>query len=460
VTADSREPQHFIDFVREKRNALRTRPLAVVSAASFCLLLPKSNSLAQKRTPLQTIDFLPGYETVNVIAELEPGSCTGRYAHPGAESAYVLEGAAVAKFDGKSDLILKAGQPLQFDRVLRDIRRIAATERDWFAWRLFSWRAVRSVKLRTVRALRLPTRGPVMLRLVKVAVSFAAFAFLLIVEGTLDAHADSKLPDPLNAGVAQQLFRLDCGRSLANDESVWTPGQNVGVSIEFSSTCWLIRHGSECLLWDTGVPEAAFSDPRGWSTLPKLIVYHLDKTLTDQLAEIGLKRDDIARVAISHTHGDHIGNVSLFPNSTILMQRAEYSWIHSPDGSNDNVNQLMALARKLLGTPKNLQLIDGDTDVFGDGSVILVSTPGHTPGSQSLLVHLKNSGFIILSGDVVHLEGNFEKSIVPSLNTNRGESIASMEKIRRLIGIYKATLFINHDKRQSDKLKLLPAFYD
>jgi glyoxylase-like metal-dependent hydrolase (beta-lactamase superfamily II) len=300
----------------------------------------------------------------------------------------------------------------------------------------------------------------VVLRQTKVALSFALAAFLLVMEGAPDARAGSKLPDPIKAGVAERLFRLDCGRSLANDESVWTPGENVGRSIEFSSTCWLVRHGSEWLLWDTGVPEAAHNDPRGWSTLPKLIVYHLDKTLTDQLAEIGLKRGDITRVAISHTHGDHIGNVGLFPNATILMQQAEYSWIHSPDGSNDNVNQLMALARKLLGTPKNLQLVDGDTDVFGDGSVTLVSTPGHTPGSQSLLVHLKNSGFIILSGDVVHLEENFEKNIVPSLNTNKAESIASMEKIRELIATYKATLFINHDKKQADKLKLLPAFYD
>jgi glyoxylase-like metal-dependent hydrolase (beta-lactamase superfamily II) len=299
-----------------------------------------------------------------------------------------------------------------------------------------------------------------MLRQTKVAVSFVVVAFFLMMEGTPDANAGSKLPDPIKAGVAEKLFRLDCGRSLANDESVWTPGENVGRSIEFSSTCWLVKHGSEWLLWDTGVPEAAFKDPKGWSTLPKLIVYHLDKTLTDQLAELGLKPGDIARVAISHTHGDHVGNVGLFPNSTILMQQAEYSWIHSPDGSNDNVNQLMALARKLLGTPKNLQLIDGDTDVYSDGSVTLVSTPGHTPGSQSLLVHLKNSGFIILSGDVVHSEENFDKNVVPSLNTNKAESIASMEKIRQMIATYKATLFINHDKKQTDKLKLLPAFYD
>ena len=299
-----------------------------------------------------------------------------------------------------------------------------------------------------------------MLRQTKVAVSFVLVAFSLMMEGTPDANAGSKLPDPIKAGVAEKLFRLDCGRSLANDESVWTPGENAGRSIEFSSTCWLIKHGSEWLLWDAGVPEAALNDPRGWSTLPKLIVYHLDKTLTDQLAEIGLKPRDIARVAISHTHGDHIGNVGLFPNSTILIQQAEYSWINSPDGPNDNVNQLMALARKLLGAPKNLQLIDGDTDVFGDGSVTLVSMPGHTPGHQSLLVHLKNSGFIILSGDVVHSEENFEKNRVPSLNTNNAESIASMQKIRQLIAMYKATLFINHDKKQTDKLKLLPAFYD
>jgi N-acyl homoserine lactone hydrolase len=279
-------------------------------------------------------------------------------------------------------------------------------------------------------------------------------------DSTLIATADSRLPDATGAGFADKLYRLDGGHSLANDESVWTPGENVGRSIEFSSTCWLIQRGNEWLLWDTGVPESALNDPKGWSTLPKLIVYHLDKTLTDQLAAIGLKTTDITYVALSHTHGDHIGNVSLFPNSTVLIQRAEYAWISSPDGPNDNVNQLKALARELLGIPKHLRLLDGDTDVFGDGSVTLVFTPGHTPGSQSLLAHLKNSGFIVLSGDVVHLEGNFEKDAVPSLNTDKVASIASMNRIKRIIATYKAKLFINHDKTQSDTLKLLPAFYD
>jgi len=299
-----------------------------------------------------------------------------------------------------------------------------------------------------------------MSRYTKRAVSFAAFFVMLVLGVTRGASAGSQLPDPVKAGVAEKLYRLDCGHSLANDESVWTPGENVGRSIEFSSTCWLIKHGSDWLLWDTGVPESSLNDPQGWSTLPKLIVYHLDKSLTEQLAEIGLKPGEIGRVAISHTHGDHIGNVALFFNSTIVMQRAEYSWIHSPNGPNDNVNQLMALARRLLGTPKKLQLIDGDTDVFGDGSVTLVSTPGHTPGHQSLLVRLSRSGFILLSGDVVHSEQNFERNVVPSLNTDKAESIASMDRVRGLIATYKAMFFINHDKNQTDMLSMIPSFYD
>jgi len=91
-----------------------TRPLAVFLGAIILIAATASSSLAQKRTPLQTIEFPPGYETVVVIAELKSGECTGRHGHPGIESAYVLEGEAVAKFDSKPDLILKAGRPLQF----------------------------------------------------------------------------------------------------------------------------------------------------------------------------------------------------------------------------------------------------------------------------------------------------------------------------------------------------------
>lgn len=135
-----------------------------------------------------------------------------------------------------------------------------------------------------------------MLRDTNLTASFVVL--LLMLASARHADAGSNLPDPVNAKVADRLYRLDCGRSVANDESVWTPGENVGRSIEFSSTCWLVKHGGDWLLWDTGVPESALNDPQGWSTLPQLIVYHLDRSLTDQLAQIGLRPGDIGRVAI------------------------------------------------------------------------------------------------------------------------------------------------------------------
>ena len=100
-----------------------------------------------------------------------------------------------------------------------------------------------------------------MLRRPRVVATFVLVAFSLMVDATPDASEGSALPDAVKAGVAEKLFRLDCGRSLANDESVWTPGENVGRSIEFSSTCWLIKHGSEWLLWDAEFPRPRTTTP-------------------------------------------------------------------------------------------------------------------------------------------------------------------------------------------------------
>ncbi len=263
-----------------------------------------------------------------------------------------------------------------------------------------------------------------------------------------------------SASTIDRLYRVDCGHSLANDESVWTPGENKGKSIEFSSTCYLIQHGADYLMWDTGVPESTIGDPKGWSTLPSLIVYHLDRTISSQLAAIGLKPADVDYVLVSHTHGDHIGNIGLFPDATVVVQQAEYQWINSPPPSDPNLNTLVTLARKLLGQPRRLELVTGDIDLFRDGSVKLISTPGHTPGSQSLMVHLPKSGYVILSGDVAHLEDNFERDIVPALNVDKSESVASMDRIKKIMAEYDAQLFINHDKHQADQLKLLPDYYD
>src|SRR5215468_8811093 len=237
------------------------------------------------------------------------------------------------------------------------------------------------------------------------------------------------LAAPAAAQTADRLYVMDCGHNSAKDQARWSPGVNIGKPIEFSDMCVLIRHRGQSLLWDTGYPDAVADQPVDTA------VGHATraKKLLTQLGELSLKPSDIAFVAVSHTHGDHVGNVDLFPAATLLIQKAEVDWAFA-EGKAPPFKR-----------DRPMKLLTGDFDVFGDGSATLLSTPGHTPGHQSLLVHLKNFGFIILSGDVVHLEENFERNIVPSLNTNKEESIASMEKIRQMIALYKARLFINHD---------------
>ncbi len=104
--------------------------------------------------------------------------------------------------------------------------------------------------------------------------------------------------------------------------------------------------------------------------------------------------------------------------------------------------------------------LNGDYDVFGDGSVMIIATPGHTPGHQSLLVSLSKAGAVMLSGDMVHTRDNWTNRRVPSFNFNREQSLQSMEKAAAVIEKNKAQLWINHDKAQSDTILKAPAYID
>src|SRR5712691_7148081 len=118
----------------------------------------------------------------------------------------------------------------------------------------------------------------------------------------------------------QRLYVLDCGQNVGKDQSRWSPGVNEGKAIEFSDNCYLIRHDKGLLLWDTGVPDAVAAMPDGMVVANGAITQRRAKTLAAQLVEIGVKPADIAYVAVSHTHGVHVGNLALFPSSTILIQ--------------------------------------------------------------------------------------------------------------------------------------------
>ena len=252
---------------------------------------------------------------------------------------------------------------------------------------------------------------------------------------------------PAKPGV-ERLYVLNCGEGLAGDISRWSPGVNEGKSMDFVDNCYLIKHAQGWFLWDTGLPDAVAAMPNGLPPAdPKAVYWHRPKTLAAQLDQLGVAPSDIKAMAVSHTHPDHIGNVEMFPNTMLYVQRAEYEW----PGTNNE-------PRFKPGHP--VTKLEGDHDVFGDGSVTILSTPGHTPGHQSLLVKLPNTGAVVLSGDAVHFKANWDNRGVPANNSSKEQTLASMQKLSEIMAKEKAQLWINHDKAQRDTLKLSPEFYD
>ena len=243
---------------------------------------------------------------------------------------------------------------------------------------------------------------------------------------------------------ADRIYVMDCGHNAASDQSRWSPGVNVGKPIELSDNCYAIKHGNDWLLWDTGYPDAIVDKP----VVTPVGTASRAKTLAGQLGEIGLKPANIKYVAVSHQHGDHVGNVDMFPDSMLLIQKAEFDSAFAPD------------KKPPFKAERPMRKLEGDLDVFGDGSVTILSTPGHTPGHQSLLVHLPNTGWVILTGDAAHFKDNWDNKRVPSMNTSAEQTQASLKKLEDLMVQKKAQLWINHDKPQSQSQKRSPQFYD
>jgi N-acyl homoserine lactone hydrolase len=273
---------------------------------------------------------------------------------------------------------------------------------------------------------------------------FAVVALLLLsgALGLISGQAQS------DATGVEKLYILNCGEGVAGDISRWSPGVNEGQSMAFVDNCYLIKHAQGWFLWDTGITDAVAAMPGGLPPAdPKAVTWRRPKTLAAQLVELGVKPADIKAMAVSHSHPDHIGNVELFPTTMLYVQKAEYDWPgtdHQPRFKKEHP----------------VTLLEGDRDVFGDGSLTILSTPGHTPGHQSLLVKLPKTGAVVLSGDAVHFRSNWDNRRVPALNWSKEQTLASMQRIADILKRDNAQLWINHDKAQRDTLKMAPAFYD
>ena len=240
------------------------------------------------------------------------------------------------------------------------------------------------------------------------------------------------------------LTRLDCG----------TPQAPIAVNQRFSDTyaygdlklqfvysCYLVKHGDDYLLWDTG---HAMTTP---NVAPKV-------SIVDQLAKLGLKPEQIKYVGISHYHADHTGQVASFPSATLLIGSREWDAITAPKPAEGVNYKPFEHWAKGEGKVEPLAL---DKDVFGDGSVIVLRTPGHTPGHQSLLVKLPQTGAVVITGDAAHFRENYDSDGVPAFNFDRAQTVASLERLKKIAANLKATVIIQHDARDIDNLPAFPA---
>jgi N-acyl homoserine lactone hydrolase len=259
---------------------------------------------------------------------------------------------------------------------------------------------------------------------------------------TQQALAQPAMPSPGTSGI-ERLYVLYCGDIALTDASSFTPGSSGPGALAVS--CYLIKHRQGWLLWDTGIPDAIASMPTGQKSGAG--VWTSRRTLTSQLAELGLKPSDINYLALSHSHGDHVGNVDLFGQATLVIQKTEYDW-PLPDG------------RPRFNPDRKAIKAEGDRDIFGDGSVVLIATPGHSPGHQCLLVNLPKTGALLLSGDAVHTRANWDSHRVPERNFNVPQSLASLDRMAAVLRETKAQLWIGHETSEVAQRKYAPAFYE
>jgi N-acyl homoserine lactone hydrolase len=248
-----------------------------------------------------------------------------------------------------------------------------------------------------------------------------------------------------------KLWRLDCGTIQVNNLDLFSDTfAYVGQKRTLTDSCYLIAHGTDYLLWDTGLPAGL----KGAPTDDKApLSPTLTQTLAEQLATIGVKPEQIALVGISHYHFDHTGQAAAFAKAKLLIGRADLEALKTepaPFGADP------ALLAPWLKGGATVEEVTGDKDIYGDGSVTMLSMPGHTPGSYALLVRLKEKGAVLLSGDIVHFEEQFKNNGVPGFNTNRADSLASMERMQTMAKALKATLVVQHDANDVAKLPAFP----
>mgnify|MGYP001276678728 FL=1 len=268
------------------------------------------------------------------------------------------------------------------------------------------------------------------------------------------ASASATRDDVTDAGV--RLYVFNCGDFLFPSVQNFGVGDNETTVRELVVPCYVIEHPKGTLLWDGGLPSAV-ADMPGWQRNPENgTQFRLQRTLQDQLLgmDLGFDLTSIDLAAFSHIHSDHVGVANELTNATWLVQRGDYDVVANDAAVPAYDPALLADIRK-----RPTQVLDGDFDVFGDGTVRLIAATGHTPGHQVLYVELAEFGPLILSGDLYHFRISREQRRVPLFNVDKGLTLTAMDKVEALVAATGATFWIEHDAALFQTLSLAPDYY-
>lgn len=258
------------------------------------------------------------------------------------------------------------------------------------------------------------------------------FVMLLVAAVMSATSACAAPPAPL-----VELWRLDCGRfdvkSIGGQPRILSNG------------CYLIRHGDDYMLWDAGLEDLLVGKPQ----VSESQTISLERGLLPQLAEIGVKPDAIRFLGVSHSHGDHFGQAARFAGATLMIGRPDWAAIRK-------TAETAALMKPWVEDKAPVVELDGDHDVFGDGKVVILSTPGHTEGHRGLLVRLR-SGAVLLSGDAVHFR---DQLAARRPSGNHVDKVRGVESIDRMLALEKtepARIVVQHDPGDVGLLPRFPA---
>ena len=257
---------------------------------------------------------------------------------------------------------------------------------------------------------------------------------------------------PIPKVSSPRLYVIDCGTLIYNRPEDYNLTREEVADTNMSVPCFLVIHPKGILLFDTGLPDRLIGRPL-YENVEEGYGQIKFNTLRGQLADIGVTPTDITYLAISHSHWDHVGNANDYASSTWLAQKAERDFMFGAGADPKYVALYASLAHA------RTQVFEGDHDVFGDGTVVLKFTPGHTPGHQALYVKLAKTGGVVIAGDLYHYAEERTLQRMPKEEETTGTP-GSREMMERFLREQNAQLWIGHSTTFFKNAIKSPGWYD